>query len=149
MEITKILLCTDGQDHTIKAEEYAIALAKKFDASLVAIYVVDPFLQKFTNEIYAVSRDECRDYLNRALSSEGHATLENMKQRAARLNVPVQSLVIDGPPEEVIKREAETGAYDMVIMGAKMLRTWKQRFESFNLPEKIFRNISVPILYVK
>jgi hypothetical protein len=60
--LERMLLCTDGEEHTRKAEDYAFHLAKGVGADLVGLYDVDPFLKKFTNEIYAVNRDECRDH---------------------------------------------------------------------------------------
>ena len=49
---------------TRKAEDLAFRLARQFQAHLVGLFVVDPFLQKFTNEIYAVGREACRDHID-------------------------------------------------------------------------------------
>jgi nucleotide-binding universal stress UspA family protein len=149
MDIKKILICTDGEKHSAKAEDCSISLAKQYGAQLVALYVVNPFLKKFTNEIYAVNRDECRDHLDRELSKEGKEALSNLKKKAAKHDVQVIQLIMNGSPEEIIVAEAAKGKYDMVILGAKLLRKWKERFESFNLPEKVFRDISVPVLFVR
>lgn len=149
MNIKKILFCEDGEPHTIKAEEYALTLARQCGAELVALYVVNPLLKKFTHEIYAVNRDECRAHLDRSLEGEGNAALSQFQCKASNCNIPVRTIIKYGPPEEVIIREAEEGNFDMVILGARMLRTWMQRFESCNLPEKIFKDSAVPVLFVK
>ncbi|MHC1745132.1 MAG: universal stress protein [Syntrophobacteraceae bacterium] len=147
--IETILLCTDGEEHTRKAEDYAFELARRLDADLVGLYVVDPFLKKFTNEIYAVNREACRDHLDRQLLEQGKEALDALTQRAARENIRFASRVRHGPPEEEILKEIEEEAYGLVIMGAKLLKGWKQRFESVNLPRKIFATSPAPVLFVR
>lgn len=148
-EIRKILLCIDGEEHTARAEEYAITLAKQSGAMIVALYAVSPYLKKFTHEIYAVNRDECCAHLDRSLAREGGEALAAFEGKAARNNVQVATIVLYGFPEQVIAEEAEQGRYDLVILGAKALRTWKDRFESCNLPEKIFKELPAPVLFVR
>lgn len=147
--IKTILLCTDGEEHTRKAEDYAFHLARSLDADVVGLYVVDPFLKKFTNEIYAVNRDACREHLDRQLLEQGRQALDALTQRAARESIRFSSRVRHGPPEEEILKEIEEGSYGLVIMGAKLLKGWKQRFESENLPRKIFAASPAPVLFVR
>ena len=71
MSIGRILILTDGESHTAKAEEYALMLAVALSAELVALYVVEQHLKKFTHEIYAVNRNECRAHLDNSLAAEG------------------------------------------------------------------------------
>ncbi len=149
MEIKKILVCIDGGEHTKKAEDYAMIIAKQCNAELVALYVVNPFLKKFTDEIYAVNRNECRAHLDRELEGEGNIVLSSFVMKAKEHEVHVEPIMQYGYPEEVILNEAKTGGYSMVIMGTKLLRNWKERFESFKLPEKIFKSISCPVLFVR
>jgi nucleotide-binding universal stress UspA family protein len=148
-EIRKILICVDGEEHSVKAEDYAIALAANFGATLIALYVVSPLLKKFTNEIYAVNRDECRAHLDRSLESEGRSALSAFNERARLHSVPVESRILYGMPEGEIVNEAASGNYDLVVLGGKVLGSWMARFESCNLPEKVFRDIPVPVLFVR
>lgn len=149
MVIGKMLLLTDGESHTAKAEEYALTLAAALSAELVALYVVDPFLKRFTHEIYAVNRDECRAHLDNALAAEGEAGLAQFADKAARAGVAIRTLIFYGSPEQVVADEVVAGGYDMVILGAKHLEGWWQRFESCNLPGRIFRSVDCPLLVVK
>jgi len=148
-DIRKILLCIDGEEHTAKAEDYAITLARQSGAVIVALYAVSPYLKKFTTEIYAVNRDECCAHLDRSLMREGGAALAIFEGKASRHQVKVSSMVLYGFPEQIIAEEAEQGCYDLVILGGKTLRTWKERFESCNLPGKIFKDLSAPVLFVR
>lgn len=149
MPIGKLLLLTDGEAHTARAEDYALTLAAALSAELVALYVVDPFLQRFTHEIYAVNRDACRAHLNQALAAEGETGLAQFSGKAASAGVAIQTRIRYGPPEQVVTDEVATRGYDLVILGAKHLEGWRQRFESFNLPARILRSVECSLLVVK
>lgn len=148
MSIQKILLLTDGESHTAKAEEYALTLAAALSAELVALYVVDQYLKKFTDEIYAVNRNECRAHLDRKFAEEGEAALAGFSSKAQKAGIGHKTLILYGEPEKVVAELAREG-YDLVILGAKHLEGWWQRFESCNLPGRIFRNVDKPLLFVK
>lgn len=145
----RILLCTDGEEHTRAAEDLALQLAKQFRATLVGLYVLDPFLKKFTHEIYAVNREACREYLDRALTEEGNRALEALRARSAAAGVAFEAKRRCGPPEEEILQEVQEGAYDLLVMGARLLKTWRERWESVNLPQKIFLKAPIPMLFVR
>ncbi|MFP5213223.1 MAG: universal stress protein [Acidobacteriota bacterium] len=145
----KVLLCTDGEEQTRGAEEMALDLAERFGAVLVGLYVVDPFLKKFTNEIYAVNRDECRAHLDRQLREQGETALAAMIERSKTRGVRFESKIRCGEPEKEILGEIEEGGYDILIMGAKLLKGWRQRMESVNLPRKVFASAPIPVLFVR
>lgn len=148
-KLQRILFCSDDEPHTRKAEDYALLLAKLSSADLVAVYVVDPYLKKFTNEIYAVSRDECRDLLDRGLRAEGAKALGDFSARASAEGIPLQTKMRYGDRVEEILKETQEAEYDLVIMGGKILRNWKERFESVNLPYEVFKAITIPLLVVR
>lgn len=149
MPIGRILLLTDGESHTAKAEEYAITLAKALSAELVTLYVVDQYLKRFTHEIYAVNRNECRSHLDQSLAAEGKAGLDRFAEKATEAGVAIQSRILYGEPEKVVADVVAADGYDMVILGAKHLEGWWRRFESCNLPGRVFRTVDCPLLFVK
>ncbi len=149
MAIGKLLLLTDGESHTAKAESYALTLAAALSAELVALYVVDPFLKRFTHEIYAVNRDACRAHLDDALAAEGEAGLARFADKALSAGVAVTTRIRYGPPERVVADEVAAGGYDLAILGAKPLENRWRRFESRKLPERILRKVDCPLLVVK
>ena len=149
MEIRKILLCTDGEGLAVKAEDFAVGMAKSAGARIYSLYVVNPLLKKFADEIYAVGRDEYRDYIDRTLHDEGNKVLKEFQKKACDQEVKVISKMRYGSPEEEILQEMEEGGYDLVVIGSKLLASWRARFESYNLPEKVFKKAQTPVVFVR
>ncbi len=149
MEIRKILLCTDGEEQTDKAEDFAIGIAKGARTLICAVYVVNPLLKKFANELYAVGRDEYRDYIDKTLRDEGNTALKKFQQKARNQEVQVVAKMRYGSPEEEILQEMEEGGYDLVVMGSRLLGDWRSRFGSYNLPEKVFKKAKKPVVFVR
>ena len=149
MEIHKILLCTDGDEQAVKAEDFAVGIAKSTGAFICSLYVINPFLKKFADEIYAVGRDEYRDYIDRTLHDEGNKALREFQERACNQKVKIVPKMRYGSPEEEILQEMEEGGYDLVVIGSKLLGSWRERFESYNLPEKIFKKAQRSVVFVR
>lgn len=149
MEIHKILLCTDGDEQAVKAEDFAVGIAKSTGALIYSLYVVNPLLKKFADEIYAVGRDEYRDYIDRTFYDEGNKALKEFQAKACNQKVKVIPKMRYGSPEEEILQEMEEGAYDLVVIGSKLLASWRARFESYNLPEKVFKKAQTPVVFVR
>lgn len=149
MEIRKILLCIDGEEQTDKAEDFAIGIAKGALALICAVYVVNPVLKKFANELYAVGRDEYRDYIDKTLRDEGNTALKKFQQKARNQKVQVVSKMRYGSPEEEILQEIEEGDYDLAVMGSRLVTDWRSRFGLHSLPEKVFKKAKKPVVFVR
>ncbi len=149
MTFSHILLCVDGEPHTEAAVTLALDLAKTPAVKLDALYVVDPYLKKFTTEIYAVNRDECREHLDRSLMAEGEAALDRCRERAAVAGMAVGRLLQFGLPEEVIPKVAGAGGYDLVILGGKRFSGRFDRWTSRDLPSRLDGKFAVPVLLAR
>lgn len=145
----RILVCTDGEEHSVKAESEAILIAQSLGAGVTGLYVLSPYLKKFTHEIYAVGRDECRAHLDRELLREGSAGLASFAARCATAGLECSTLIRDGYVADEILAEASSGGYRMLVMGAKLLATWRERLVSVNVPEEVFRKSTIPMLFVR
>lgn len=147
--IKNILLCLDGEPHTAKAQTEALALAGPLGAKVHGLYVVDPYLKKFTNEIHAVNRNECRVHLDRAMETEGQAALAEFAARVRMLGVVFETRILHGDPADTIAALALQEDFDLVITGGKVLRGWRRRFASRKLPERLNRLMASPLLIVR
>ena len=146
MTHSRILVCVDGEPHTETAVAAALGLAQAPGARVDAIYVVDPYLKKFTNEIYAVNRDECRAHLDRSLAAEGDAALDDFCARAAAAGISAGRLLEYGEPDAVIPERVAAGGYDLLVLGGKRFKSRYERWTSRDLPGRIDGKVAVPVL---
>lgn len=146
MNFSRILLCVDGESHTMMAVDMALSLALKHQAQIDALYVVDPYLKKFTNEIYAVNRDECRAHLDRSLAVEGEAALSAFEALAHAAGIKAGRQLYHGEPETVIPQFVVAGSYELVVLGGKRFSTRYERWTSRDLPGRLDGKLPVPVL---
>ena len=146
MKFSRILLCIDGEPHSAAAVAAALELVRVVAGELDALYVVDPYLKKFTTEIYAVNRDACRDHLDRSLTAEGEAAHQALQEQARLAGVQVGRLLEQGPPDEVIPRLAATGGYDLLVLGGKRFSSRFERWSSRDLPSRLDGKLGIPVL---
>jgi nucleotide-binding universal stress UspA family protein len=145
MSFSRILLCLDGEPHSAVACTQALSLARA-GAALDALYVVDPYLKKFTHEIYAANRDECRAHLDQSLAAEGEAALDALVVQAQVAGISVGRLLQYGEPEDVIPQLVVAGGYDLVVLGGKRFSGRYERWTSRDLPGRLDGKFAVPVL---
>jgi len=145
----KLLLCIDGEEQTLPAMRKALDIAGTMSAEVWGLHVVSPYLKKFTTEIYAVGRNECCDHLDASLEKEGQEALRQFVDICAAGNVTCKTVIRYGEIAGEIIAEAESGGYEMVILGAKELKTFLKRLESVNVPMDVFKRCKIPMLFVR
>lgn len=146
--IEKIILCIDGEKSTEKAVQYALGITLAFKGKLTALHVINPYLKKFADEIYAVGRNEYRNHIDKELMKEAEEIKNRFRAMADPLGLSYNVLVRYGPPEEEIVNEISVNSYDLLILGAKQADTFNAKIRSFQLPRKIFKNLKIPTLFV-
>lgn len=146
--IHKILIGVDGGGHTLKAVEYALILAERMGGKLTALHVKDPYLKQFYTEIYAQGRKEYLDHVEKEIQEQSRQALDQIKELAQQGNIDFTPLSRQGDPVEEFLEEANQGGYDMAVVGAKSLNI-KNCLRSRNLPEKILKKITIPLLIVR
>jgi nucleotide-binding universal stress UspA family protein len=147
--IRKIILCVDGETQTEKAVNYAIDITRACNGTLTALHVINPYLKKFADEIYAVGRIEYRKYIEKELMKEAEKIMNGFRAVADSAGLSYDLKVRYGPPEEEIMKEVSENSYDLLVLGAKQNNTLYARISSFNLPGKIFDNLRIPTLFVQ
>ena len=144
-----IILCIDGEEATEKAVRYALEIAGACNARLTALHVINPYLKKFADEIYAVGRNEYCAHIDNALRNEADDIIAGFKAMADPLGLSYTVILRYGPPEEEIAKEVSEHAYDLLIIGAKHAGSFNAKIRSFNLPGKLFNTVKIPTLFVK
>jgi nucleotide-binding universal stress UspA family protein len=148
--IKHILLCIDDQEHTRKAEDYAIDILKNSQASLSVLHVIDNFIVKsrFVMEIFSSGREEYVEYANRELLALADRVVSNFREKAKKEGVDFKLVMRRGDPHDEILKEAKKG-YDLVIIGGKKDRRGVRKILREDTTGKVFRGIKSPLLVVK
>ncbi len=141
LDVAKILLATDGSEPAILATQYAVTLAKTFNASLKVIYVDDGM------ESLELPEERLADD-----NWEGaHPSIKGLgiaKVMAERNDVPVEiELVRGGVAKRIIKTAEEFGA-NLIVLGDTG-RTGLKRLGMGSISETVIRAASVPVFVVK
>jgi nucleotide-binding universal stress UspA family protein len=147
--MNNIILCIDGEKHTQKAVNYALEITGACNGKLTAFHVINPYLKKFADEIYAVGRIEYIDHIDKELRKEAENIVNGFKAIADPIGLSYKVIVRYGAPAEEIIKEVTGNPYDLLILGAKQANSLNLKIRSFNLPKKIFNNMKVPTLFVR
>jgi nucleotide-binding universal stress UspA family protein len=124
LTIQRILVAVDGSKPSIDAGTQAIDIAKRFDAELIALYVVSPDVR------YNYLEDVITPRLPKALKDvvmlamqRGEKHVDKVKQKASEENVKVKTDVVIGISSVVkeIIEYAEKNRIDMIIIGSRGL----------------------------
>lgn len=148
-KIAKIIVCIDGEESTEKAVTYALEMAMAFGGHLTALHVINPYLKKFADEIYAVGRNEYREYIERELTKESEEIINRFRETAEEHGVSYAVVTRYGQPAEEIHNQISENSYDLLILGCKQTDTFNLRIRSFQLPRKIFNTLKIPTLFVQ
>ena len=110
-ETKKIVCATIGSESCKRAEDKAISLARKGDAELVFLYVVDStFLGSVSREIHGTHA------LSKGLHNIGEIILRNARKRAEKAGIQVETRMVEGTAhDEIEKAVTEYNAYLLVI----------------------------------
>jgi nucleotide-binding universal stress UspA family protein len=106
----KVLVATDGSEHSMKAVQRALELAEKQDAQVtlmsVAYYGAD-YLEGMPPNIQDKLEDEARSALKK-----GKALFEAK-------NLPVETVLVAGlVPANLIIQKAQDGKFDRIVIGS-------------------------------
>ena len=107
----KVLVATDGSEHSMKAVERGLELAEKQDAQVtlmsVAYYGAENYMEGMPPNLQDKLEDEAR------------GALEKAKALFAAKNLPVETVLETGlVPANLIIQKAQDGKYDRIIIGS-------------------------------
>jgi len=136
----RILVPTDGSTASEGAVDHAIELAKQYDATLHALYVVD-------SGAYS-SLEVGSEIVVEALRKEGESAVEDVRSKAESAGVEVETAVKTGIAHRSIVDYVSDEAIDLVVMGTHG-RTGVGRFLLGSVAEKVVRTADAPVMTVR
>ncbi|EMA46125.1 universal stress protein [Halococcus saccharolyticus] len=136
----RILVPTDGSPGADRVVDHAAELAAIHDAELHAIYVVN------TAGYAGLPADTAIEGLGSMLNEQGEAALDRAEERVG--DVPIERVLVDGPPSTEIVEYAESEGCDLIVMGTHG-RGGIDRLLLGSVAERVVRTSSVPVLTVR
>lgn len=108
----KILVATDASENSRRAFQTALELARKFNAEVELLYVIEVYIPSSSPSItgYAISQNENE--------KEGELCLEATLEGIDINGVKLTKKKLEGKPWKVILNEIEDKDIDLVVMGS-------------------------------
>ena len=142
MAFQKILVSLDGSEHSNRALEAAIQIAKGLSSklALITVVLVTPVAPAAGPELAVVAIQQSRE--------RGKITLARAEAKAKSENIEVETELADGNAVEAIVKKAKEENFDLIVMGARGLSTIKKIFVG-SVSEGVIKNAPCPVLIVK
>jgi nucleotide-binding universal stress UspA family protein len=139
----KILVAYDGSDHAIRALDIAIDIAKKYEAKLDIVEVVDT-AALLGMGVAPIPGEVIQQVYNKAKND-----VDSAKSKAQQQGVKeVESVVLEGDPATAILEYASKNGVDLIVTGSRGLSTFK-RIILGSVSTKIVQDSKIPVLVVK
>jgi nucleotide-binding universal stress UspA family protein len=136
----RILIAWDGSRAALRALEVSLDVARRYEAELTAVSVAYSPAHAETEEDRAESAQAARRHLEE--------TFARVRDRADRIGVPVEQVVIDGdqPGDDLLAYAHEHG-FDLVVAGHHRSSRAGRLF-LHGVPERLAAAAEVPVMIV-
>ncbi len=135
----KILLATDGSEHSIRSTQHAVNFAKMSDGTVDVVYVVD-------------SRTSKADVLHKLdkyqVKKEREAKIAPIVELLEESEVSYQTSFLHGEPGPTIVEYANDHHFDCIIVGSRGLNKLQTMILG-SVSHKIAKRVKCPVLIVK
>lgn len=121
--IKKILIPTDGSANSLTALEYGIYIARKLDASLIGLYVLDvnliqgPMLTDISGSVGMPPYDGFFDAIETSLNEKADGILRDFQERCKKSGIKAEVKKTIGKISPIIIEEAQSA--DLILMAKK------------------------------
>lgn len=124
----KMLVCTDGSEHSQKALEKAVEVASGCHPQEVAIiHVYDGRLDlsatSWGSRDYALTEEDIKRIkrINEEEKEKRRQLLENAVNYMKEKNIEARSIFVEGHPSHVIVERAVKEGFDLIVIGSRGL----------------------------
>lgn len=143
----RILLATDGSPNSIRAAQKARDLALLIpDASVTVMHVL-PLTPELTMELQ--KELESQEFtFEEALKEKAGPVFKRTLSNMGENNLEIHTLLETGHPAERIAEAANSGNYDLVVIGSRGLGDLQEILLG-SVSEKVCHHAHIPVLIVK
>jgi nucleotide-binding universal stress UspA family protein len=145
-EIRKILFATDFSDNSKYALAYALSFAKKYDAQLYILHVIQQ--PSYPLGMYAEISFDAMDKFNRNISQAVEKEMETLREKDLQGFTKYECLIVHGTPFLEILRTAREKEAGLIIVGTHG-RTGLDHVLFGSTAEKVVRRAPCPVLSVR
>ncbi len=136
----RILVGTDFSDYSERAVEFAVVLAKKFNATLSLLHVIESFSYSVTDSMTVVGHEQ-------ALSATAAALLENLQNDLVDQGLSANRFLEQGSAYKEIITKAEDEGVDLIVIGTHG-RTGMEHLLLGGVAERVVRLAKCPVLTI-
>ncbi|UOQ86386.1 universal stress protein [Gracilibacillus salinarum] len=135
----KILLASDGSEHSLRAASHAVELAKIDNSKVDVVYAVDGKTSK-EDVLHGLDKYQVK--------KERELKIKPVVDKLKEANITCESHIIHGEPGPAIVSFANDYDYDIVIVGSR----GKNKLQTMilgSVSHKIAKRVHCPVLIVK
>ena len=152
----KILVAVDGSEHSMRALETAMAIAKKFKGKITLINVysvaVRPIIMPEPTTLTppgvpVITPEEVTKAAD-AAKAAADKILKEAAEKAETEHTHVETLLAEGYAPQEITRTAKAGNFNLIVIGARGTSRLKEIFVG-SVCDAVLRESPVPVLLVK
>lgn len=151
----KILVPLDGSEHSMRALDIAIQIAKKFEGKITLIHVYSVSVRPVVVPEPAtlapgVPMMAPAEYsrVAEAVKAAGERILAEGVERARAQGVEVETMLREGHTVQEIVKAAKEGEFNLIVMGARGLSRIKEIILG-SVSDGVIRNAPCPVLVTK
>lgn len=143
----RILLATDGSPNALRAAEATRELAALIPGAIVTVIHVLPLTPELTVELQ--KELESQEFtFEEALQDKAQPIFDRTLEVLSQKNIAVRTVLETGHAADKIAEAANSGEYDLVVMGSRGLGNWQEILLG-SISEKVCHAVHIPILIVK
>jgi nucleotide-binding universal stress UspA family protein len=147
----KILVPVDGSPESKKAAEEAVSMAKKYGAEIAFVTVAEVESEAAYTE-FGISLSgeyvDLRDTLLNIKIENGKKMLTSMLEKLDLTGVKTEKTVVAGSAHNVIIETAESGKFDLIVMGHRGLNPVK-RFFMGSVAKRVIEDAPCSVMVIK
>jgi nucleotide-binding universal stress UspA family protein len=134
------LVPLDGSEHSNRALEAAVQIAKKVGGKITLIHVYSVSPSAITPmQVYRYAQ---------AMRKNGKAVLAEGKKKAKAEGVQVETLLLDGHTVEEILKTAREGNFNLIVIGARGMGRMKELLMG-SVSDGVTKHAPCPVLVIR
>jgi nucleotide-binding universal stress UspA family protein len=152
----KILVPLDGSEHSLRALNVAVQIAKKFDSKITLIHVYSVTVRPAmvpeptplaTFGVPVMTQTEVSSIVE-AIRKAGSRILAEGEQKVKAEGVEVETKLEEGHAVQEIIRVSKEGNYDLIVMGARGISKLREILLG-SVSDAVMHHATCPVLVVK